>query len=214
MAAVAHTKPMTLLLALAFLLQAPHQHHPPQDAAEYARILEDPGREAWQKPQEVVMALNLKPSDTIADIGAGSGYFARRFAHHAAKVYAVDIDKKLLEMAAKDAPANLETILSLPDDPKLPPASVDVIFFCDVLHHIENRPAYYQKLRTALKPGGRIVNIDFYKRELPVGPPVSMKLSEDQVIAELKAAGFHLARKHDFLPYQYFLEFELSPSSK
>jgi arsenite methyltransferase len=200
---------MTLLLAMAFLFQAPHQqHHPPQDAAEYARMLNDPGREAWQKPHEVVTALNLKASDTVADIGAGSGYFAQRFARHVAKVYAVDIDQKLLDIAAKDAPPNLQTILSVPDDPKLPPASVDVMFICDVLHHIENRPAYFEKLKAALKPGGRIVNIDFYKKELPVGPPVAMKLSEELVIGEFKAAGFHLARKHDFLPYQYFLEFE------
>jgi arsenite methyltransferase len=199
---------MTLLLALALLFQVPHQHHPPQDPAEYARVLNDPAREAWQKPHEVVMALNLKPSDAIADIGSGPGYFALRFAHHAAKVYAVDIDKRLLEMAAKDAPANLVTVLAVPDDPKLAPASVDVIFLCDVLHHIENRAAYYGKLKAALKPGGRIVNIDFYKKDLPVGPPVSMKLTEEQVIGEFKAAGFGLARKHDFLPYQYFLEFE------
>jgi arsenite methyltransferase len=200
---------MTLLLALAFLFQAPHQqHHPPQDATEYARLLNDPGREDWQKPHDVVMSLHLKPSDAVADIGAGTGYFAQRFARHVAKVYAVDIDKKLLEMAAKDAPPNLQTILATPDDPKLPPASVDVIFFCDVLHHIENRPAYYQKLKLALKPGGRIVNIDFYKKELPVGPPVSMKLSEEQVVSEFKTAGFRLARKQDSLPYQYFLEFE------
>jgi arsenite methyltransferase len=200
---------MNLLALLALLFQTPHQqHHPPQDAAEYARILNDPAREAWQKPHEVVMALNLKAGDAIADIGAGSGYFARRFAHHAAKVYAVDIDGQLLEMAAKDAPQNLVTILAAPDDPKLPPSSVDVIFFCDVLHHIENRPAYYQKLKAALKPGGRIVNIDFYTKDLPVGPPAAMKLSEEQVAAELKAAGFRLARKHEILPYQYFLEFE------
>jgi arsenite methyltransferase len=199
---------MTLVFALLFLLQVPHQHHPPRDAAEYARILNDPTREAWQKPHEVVTALKLKPADVIADIGSGPGYFSRRFTHHAAKVYAVDIDKKLLEIAAKDAPPNLETVLATPDDPKLAPASVDVVFLCDVLHHIENRPAYYVKLKQALKPGGRIVNIDFQKRDLPVGPPVSMKLSDEQVIAEFNSAGFRLARRHDFLPYQYFLEFE------
>lgn len=199
---------MTLLVALVFLFQAPHQHHPPRDAAEYARVLNDPAREAWQKPHDVVSALKLKPSDVVADIGAGPGYFSRRLAHHAAKVFAVDIDKKLLEMGAKDAPANLQTVLATPEDPKLAPASVDVVFICDVLHHIENRPAYYAKLKQALKPGGRIVNIDFHKKDLPVGPPASMKLSDDQVIGEFKAAGFHLARRHDFLPYQYFLEFE------
>jgi arsenite methyltransferase len=198
---------LSLLLA-ALWYQVPHQHHAPHDAAEYARVLNDPSREAWQKPHDVVMALDLKPTDVVADIGAGTGYFARRFARHVAKVYAVDIDQKLLEMAKRGAPPNLEAILATPDDPKLPPSSVDVIFICDVLHHIENRPAYYEKLSAALKPGGRVVNIDFYKdKEIPVGPPKSMKLSEDQVISEFQSAGFRVARKHDFLPYQYFLEF-------
>jgi len=200
------------LLLLAALVAGPtqvqHQHHPPRDAGEYARVLEDPARDEWQKPHEVIMALGLKPADTVADLGAGSGYFARRLARHAAKVYAVDIDAKLLEILKKDAPANIETVLAPPDDPKLGPQSTDLVFICDVLHHIENRAAYLPKLRTALKPGGRVVNIDFYKKDLPVGPPVSMKLSEEQVIAEFKGAGFRLKRKLSFLPYQYFLEFE------
>ena len=150
-----------LLLGVAAWAQTAHQHHPPSSSHEYAQILEDPGRDEWQKPHEVVMALNLKPEDTVADIGAGTGYFSRRFARHAGKVFAVDIDSGLLEMAGKDAPPALTTVLAKPDDPTLAAASVDVIFFCDVVHHIENRAAYYQKLKTALKPGGRIVIIDF-----------------------------------------------------
>lgn len=196
-----------LLAAATAFPQAAHQHHPPRSVEEYARILNDPKRDAWQKPAEVVAALDVKATETIADIGAGTGYFSRRLAHHAARVYAVDIDEKLLEMAKKGAPANMQTIVAAPDDPRLPADSVDTIFFCDVLHHIESRPAYYARLSKALKPGGRIVIIDFYKKPLPVGPPVGMKLSEDEVIAELKMAGFRLAQSFDFLPNQYFLVF-------
>ncbi|MBX9600462.1 MAG: methyltransferase domain-containing protein [Bryobacteraceae bacterium] len=195
---------MTAAVLVLFLAQVEHQHHPPRSAEEYAKVLENPQRDAWQKPHEVIQALGLKPTDAVADIGAGSGYFTRRFARHAAKVYAVDIDAKLLELARGD---RVETILASADDPKLPPASVDLIFICDVLHHIDQRPAYYGKLAQALKPGGRIVVVDFHKKQLPVGPPPSMKLSEDQVTAELKTAGFRLARSHSFLPHQYFLEF-------
>ena len=198
---------MNLLLWTALLLQVQHQNHPPRSAGEYAKILEDPARDAWQKPHEVLMALALRPEEAVADIGAGSGYFSRRLALHAGKVYAVDIDGKLLEMTKANAPANVETVLASANDPKLAPASVDTIFFCDVLHHIGERPAYYAKLDKALRPGGRIVMIDFHKRDLPVGPPVSMKLSEEEVIAEMRSAGFVLARKHDFLPHQYFMEF-------
>jgi ubiquinone/menaquinone biosynthesis C-methylase UbiE len=171
-------------------------------------VLEDPARDEWQKPHEVVMALALKPTETIADIGAGTGYFARRFALHAGRVYAVDIDAKLLDIVRQGAPANLEAVLAAADDPRLPARSIDTIFFCDVLHHIENRPAYYARLAKALKPGGRIVVVDFFQKELPVGPPASMKLSDDQVVAELKAAGFTLSKRLDILPYQYYLFFE------
>jgi arsenite methyltransferase len=187
--------------------QVPHQHHPPS-TDEYAKVLEDPSRDAWQKPHAVVMALDLKATDIVADIGAGTGYFARRFALHAGKVYAVDIDEKLLAIARSKGPSNLQTILAAPDDPRLPPNSVDTIFFCDVLHHIENRPAYYVKLAKVLKPGGRLVVIDFYKKPLPVGPPESMKLSDTQVISEFQKAGFGLSKRLDILPYQYFLFFE------
>jgi hypothetical protein len=82
------------------------------------------------------------------------------------------------------------------------------VFLCNVLHHIENRPNYYARLLKALKPGGRIVNIDFYKRDLPVGPPVSMKLSEAEVEAEMKTAGLRLTESQSFLPNQYFLTFK------
>lgn len=195
------------ITALLFFQTAHQKHHPPRSADEYAKVLEDPGRDKWQKPHEVISALALRPDETVADIGAGSGYFARRLAHHASKVFAVDLDSKLLDKTRTSSPANVETVLALPDDPKLASGAVDTIFICDVLHHIDNRPAYYAKLAAALKPGGRIVIVDFYKKPLPVGPGVGMKLSEKQVEDELGAAGFRLARTHGFLPYQYFLEF-------
>ena len=195
------------ILAAVAPAQVPHQNHPPS-SGEYAKVLEDPSRDEWQKPHDVVMALRLKSTDAIADIGAGTGYFARRFANHAGKVYAVDIDPELLAIAGKNAPANLKTVLAAPDDPRLPEHSVDIVFFCDVLHHIENRAAYYPKLAKALKPGGRIVVIEFYKKDLPIGPPPSMKLSDAEVIVELGNAGFTLASRLDILPYQYYLFFD------
>lgn len=199
---------LPFVMAVAAWSQTPHQHHPPRSATEYMDVLENPEREKWQLPHLVVMALKLRPDESVADIGAGTGYFSRRFAKHAGKVYAVDIEEKLLAALRKKAPANVETVLASHDDPKLPANSVDTIFFCNVLHHIEGRPAYYSKLAKALKPNGRIVMVDFYKKPLPVGPPESMKLTEGQVIAELDAAGFREVRRHDVLPYQYFLEFE------
>lgn len=196
-----------ILTAVPALGQVPHQHHPPS-SGEYAQVLDDPSRDAWQKPHELIMALRLKAREVVADIGAGTGYFARRIALHASKVYAVDIDPKLLDIALRDAPPNLQTVLATPDDPRLPERSVDIVFFCDVLHHIDHRPAYYAKLSRILKPGGRIVVVDFYKRELPVGPPPNMKLSETEVVGEFQRSGFRLAKQLQILPYQYFLFFE------
>ena len=195
-----------LAVGLSALGQVAHQHHPPS-SDEYAKVLEDPERDAWQKPHEVIGALKLRPSDVVADIGAGTGYFSRRLAMHAAKVYAVDIDSKLLEIAKKNSPGNVVTLVSKPEDSLLPAGSVDVVFFCDVIHHIEDRVSYYRRLGPALKPGGRIVVVDFYKKELPVGPPPEMKLGEEQVTGEFERAGFRLVRTESFLPYQYFLEY-------
>lgn len=198
---------VSMLLSAAAVAQVEHQHHPPKDASEYMKVLEDPKRDAWQLPHQVIMALDIKPGEIIADLGAGTGYFTRRLARHAAKVYAIDVQAGLLEATRKSSPDNVETILATVDDPKLPPASVDMIFICDVLHHISNRPAYYEKLSKALRPGGRIVNIDFYKKPLPVGPPEAMKLSEEAVEKEFAAAGFRKVKQVDVLPYQYFLVF-------
>jgi ubiquinone/menaquinone biosynthesis C-methylase UbiE len=156
----------------------------------------------------VLQALGLKPQDVVADIGTGAGYFAVRFAPRVARVYAVDINADLLEFTARHAPANVQAVLAAPDDPKLPDASVDMAFFCDVLHHIGGRVAYLRRLAQALRPGGRIVVVDFHKKPLPVGPPVDVKLTPEEVTADLEAAGFRLARQFDFLPYQYFLVFQ------
>lgn len=208
--------PLVLVLcaascALSSQAQTPHQHHPPQSAGEYARILDDPERDSWQKPHEVITALKLTGQETVADIGSGTGYFANRLARHARRVFAVDIDSKLLEISLKTAPSNVTPVLASPDDPRLPEGSSDVIFFCDVVHHIENRGAYFEKVKKALKPGGRVVVIDFHKREMKIGPPPEMKIDRSEMVKEFERAGFRLIEEQGFLPYQYFVVF--SPAS-
>ncbi len=192
-----------------------HAHHVPRSAEEWVKALENPERDAWQMPDRVVEALSLSPGATVADIGAGSGYFAVRFARAVGPqgtVIAADIDKGLIEYlgnrAAKEGLENLKPLLGKPDDPLLPEASVDLIFICDVVHHIENRGPYYAKLARALRPGGRLAIVDFYKRELPVGPNLAMKIAKPDMIAELEQAGFGLSKEFDFLPHQYLLIFE------
>jgi ubiquinone/menaquinone biosynthesis C-methylase UbiE len=191
------------------------QHHPPESTNEYIKSLEDPGREEWQKPEEVIEKLGLRLGDSVADIGAGSGYFTVRFARvvgPAGKVYAVDIEHEMLayiaQRAKQDNLQNIQTVLADPHDPKLPPGSIDLVFICNTLHHISERAKYYPLLAQALKPGGRLVNIDFQKRQLPFGPPLEMKIAKEAMIEEVKPAGLRLAKDYDFLPYQYFLIFE------
>ncbi len=209
---------MTLVLAGALCARAQQHvadaHHDFHDAAQWAKIFESPERLKWQEPDTVVDALQLKPGQMIVDIGAGTGFFARRFAKTVGPtghVLGLDVEPSMVAYMKADAKKrhlkNYEGRLVKPDDPALAPHSVDVVFFCDTLHHINNRGAYLRKLLPALKPGGRVVDIDFKKEALPVGPPPEQKLALPLINAEFHDAGFRLIAKHDFLPYQYFLEF-------
>lgn len=207
---------ITLLAETIAAAQIPNQeHHPPETTGRYIQVLEAPSRDAWQQPQKVMAALALKPGERVADLGSGPGYFTLRFARAvgpSGKVYAIDISPGMLDYLEKQAQAdhllNIQTVLAKPHNPRLAPASVDIIFICDTLHHIPDRTTYYPLLLRALKPGAHLVDIDFYKRSLPVGPPVHMKIPKSQVIREAEAAGFHLIRQYDFLKYQYFLVFK------
>lgn len=204
-----------LVGVLAAAQVANQEHHPPQTTSGYIQALEDPSRDAWQQPQEVMAKLALKPGQRVADLGSGPGYFTLRFARAVGptgKVYAVDISRDMLDYLEKQARAdrlkNIQTLLAEPHNPRLLASSVDMIFICDTLHHIPDRATYYPLLIRALKPGGRLINIDFYKRDLPVGPPVGMKIPKAQMIREAEAAGFHLDHQYSFLKYQYFLVFK------
>jgi arsenite methyltransferase len=193
----------------------PHQMHQlHNDPAAYIGALEDPQRDAYQKPHEVLTALNLKPGEVIADIGAGSGYFTFRFAQHVGKqgkVYAVDVSPEMIlhiNRRIRDSKTtNVVTVLADPDDPLLPERSVNRFFFSESWHHIENQSKYLALMKKLLKPGGEIVMIDFQKKELPVGPPLQMKIAREDLIKEMQANGFRLTKEHTFLPYQYFLVF-------
>jgi ubiquinone/menaquinone biosynthesis C-methylase UbiE len=192
--------------------QTPHTHdHGFSGAEHWAKVFDDPARDAWQKPHEVIQALQLVPDAAVADIGAGTGYFAVRLAHMTSKgrVYAVDIEpdmvKYLGERAQKSGLKNLTPVLGAPDDPKLP-AKVDLVLMVDVYHHIEKRDAYFRKLAASLKPGGVVAIIDFSK-DSPIGPPPESRLAAHEVRAEMERAGYVSVNEHGFLPNQYFLVF-------
>ena len=104
---------------------------------------------------------------------------------------------------------NVSPILAPPDDPLLP-EPVDRFLIVDVWHHVEDQPGYLAKMKENLKPGGQVIMIDFHKRDLPVGPPAEMKIAREDLIRQMETHGFRVAKEHTFLPYQYFLVFELS----
>jgi arsenite methyltransferase len=193
---------------------AHEMHRLHTDPKAYIGMLDDPQRDAYQKPHEVLAALNLKPGEVIADIGAGSGYFTFRLAHHVSakgKIYAVDvssdmirhINRRIRELKAN----NIVSILAEPDDPLLHEQSVNRFFICDVWHHVEDQAKYLSLMKRMLKPGGEIVMIDFHKKELPFGPPLQMKIAREDLIKQMESSGFRLSKEHSFLPYQYFLIF-------
>jgi predicted methyltransferase len=203
---------LSLLAAFSVAAQAPHTHqHSFGDAEKWSHVFDDPKRDAWQKPHQVIQALGLRPDAVIADIGAGTGYFAVRFANMvpAGKVYAVDVEpdmvRYLAERAKKEKRANLVAVKGAAGDPRLP-EKADLVVLVDAYHHIGQRERYFRALAGSLKPGGRIAVIDF-RMDSPSGPPKSARVAPERVKAELAAAGYALAEEHGFLPRQYFLVF-------
>lgn len=199
--------------------QAPKDQHEMhglhKDSAAYIKALEDPKRDAYQKPHEVMEALALKPGEAVADIGSGSGYFTFRLAQHlgpTGRVYAVDVNKEMmahLEKRMRELKVtNVTPILAPPNNPLLP-EPVDRFLIVDVWHHIEDQPGYLAVMKKKLKPGGQVVMIDFHKKDLPVGPPAEMKIAREDLLKQMQANGFELAQEHTFLPYQYFLVFKV-----
>ncbi len=186
-----------------------HMAHTFSDADKYAREFDDPSRDAWQMPSRVIEALDLKAGQSVADIGAGTGYFSTRLARAAAApmVFAVDIEPNMvahLKMrVAKEGLKNITPVQATADGPNLP-EPVDTILLVDTFHHIPNRVEYFRTLKASIKPGGRLAIIDF-RRDAPAGPPVEFRFTADQISAELAEAGYALASSHDFLPRQLFL---------
>jgi len=213
----AHLGAASLALSLsiaapAFAQTVDHGQHHFSGAEKWAQVFDDPARDAWQKPHEVLQALKLAPDASVADIGSGTGYFAVRFAHVAPKgrVYGVDAEpdmvRYLAERAKREGLANLTAVLAKPNDPAIP-AAVDLIILVDTYHHVPDRERYFRSLQKSLKPGGRLAIIDF-TLDSPVGPPKRARVAADTVKKELARAGYALVEEHAFLPNQYFLVFQ------
>ena len=172
-------------------------------------------RDSWQQPDKVIATLNLHPGEVVADLGSGGGYFTFKLARAVApsgKVYAVDVDKDMIELVAKrlkeESGNNVETILATATDPLLPQTGVDLIFTVNTYHHIANRLAYFANVRKYLRPGGRIAIIDLDRRAWLEGLLGHYTPSET-IKREMEQAGYALQQQLDFLDRQSFLIFSL-----
>ena len=174
-----------------------HQHHGGmphrfEDAEAWAKVFDDPARDAWQEPDRVIASLALDKTMVVADVGAGTGYFAVRIAPLVAEVIATDIEPDMVRYmrmrAEREGHGNIRAIETPPDDPKLDAGSCDRILVVDVWHHLGDRRAYATKLAAALAPDGFVAIVDF-KLDAKHGPPPEHRLAPEVVIADLAAAG-------------------------
>ena len=172
-------------------------------------MFDDPARDAWQKPDEVVALLAPGPGQIVADIGAGTGYFEpylTRAVGGAGKILALDSEPAMVAYIAQRATAelwsNVVAQVIAADDPGLPTAGVDRVLIVDTWHHLPDRPRYAAKLALALRPGGTLAVVDF-TRDAPMGPPAVARLDAATVAAELTAAGLVARIADESLPHQY-----------
>ncbi len=189
-------------------------HHRFKNAKKWSKIFDDPARDKWQKPDQVIKALSLAPDAKVADIGAGTGYFSVRLARAVprGKVFAVDIEPTLLEYirhrAEHEGLKNVSTVLGNTTSPNLK-GPIDLALVVDTYHHIDDRPGYFRGVAHELSPHGRVVIVDFRMGKLPVGPPEKHRIPPAQTTREMQQAGYKKCGSFDKLPYQYVLEFGL-----
>ena len=190
---------------------AANEHMHRSSVKDLIERFESPERDSYQKPEKVIEFLGDIQGLTIMDIGAGSGYFSVKLAEKGAAVIAADVDDEFQEFLKdriqKDNLKNIETRKIPYDSPDLKEKEADVVFIANTYHHIENRAEYFTKVKKGTKPGGELVIIDFFKTDLPVGPPVNHKLSMDVVVNELKEAGYtSFVINVELLPYHYVIK--------
>jgi len=209
---------VALVLVVGALLQAQRRH--PVSGRVFAPVmgvggagwLERPEREREEAPTKAIEALDLKPGMVVADIGAGSGYYASRMAKKvgaAGMVYATDIQPGMIELlnrrVAAEGLTNVTTILGAMDDPKLPAKSIDLAIMVDVYHELQQPQVFLQRLKEIFKPGGRLVLVEFRKEDPNVPILEVHKMSVAEVKQELEAEGYVLDKVIDILPWQHII---------
>lgn len=183
-------------------------------ASENVAFFDRPEREAEERSAALVEALDIPEGGTIADIGAGTGYFTWRLARRvgpAGRVIAVDIQQRMLDLAAETVRqhglVNVDYVLGKETDPRLPPRSLDMVFIAHSYHEFSQPETIMEAIRRSLKPAGRLVIVE-YAKERTLAPAAPLhKMSFDEIREEIEPTGFDLERILDFLPLQHGLIF-------
>lgn len=190
---------------------------PPEALAE----LEGPDRDAWQRPEQVMDALQIGEGSVVADLGAGGGWFTLRLSRQVGPngvVFAEDIQRQMIDAIARrakhEALINVRTVLGTPTDPRLPAATLDAVLIVDAYHEIEQPTTLLKNLATSLKSSGLIGIVDFKQDGGGPGPPMDERVDPEAVIADAQAAGLELRKRENFLRYQYMLTFGLKTAQK
>jgi ubiquinone/menaquinone biosynthesis C-methylase UbiE len=209
-----------VVLAAAVLAQAPGVH--PISGRRFAAVMSAEGadwldrseREIEEEPDEALDIIGIKKGSAVADVGAGSGYMTVRLARRVGSsgvVYANDIQQPMLDLLGrrlkKDKIANVRLILGTPDDPRLPAESVEMALLVDVYHEFSQPQAMLRHLHAALKPGGRLVLLEYRKEDPAIPIRAEHKMSVAEAKMEVEAEGFRLGRVDASLPRQHVLIF-------
>jgi arsenite methyltransferase len=186
------------------------------DADAWTKVFDDPARDEWQHPDDVLHALELEPAMTVADVGAGTGYFSVRLARVVpqGEVIATDLEPDMVrflnERARREQLPNLRAIQATPTASGLAASSVDRILVMHVWHHLADRGEYARGLAAALRPGGRLFVVDF-SPTAHRGPPASMRVAPEAVVAVLEGAGLSASVSPIAVPEQYIVEARRRP---
>jgi ubiquinone/menaquinone biosynthesis C-methylase UbiE len=180
----------------------------------YRWFLDSSRRDAWQQPEAVLDALAIPEGAVVADVGAGSGYFAERLAGRvgpAGLVYATDAQSEMIEAlerrVAEGGLDNVRVVQAAFDDPTLSEACCDLVFFSSVYKEIDDRVEYMKKVAQLMRPGARVAILEFRPGAPGWGPPAEDRLAPEAIIQELGTAGYTLVASHEIPPRQYLLVF-------
>lgn len=217
---------MTRLVAAGVFIAVAFGAAPAPLVAQHARLfppenlglLEGPDRDAYQRPDQIMDALLIGDGSTVADLGAGGGWFTVRLARRVGpngKVYAEDIQPQMIQAierrVTREELKNVRTILGTPTDPKLPAGSLDAVLIVDAYHEVEQPVTLLRNIARSLKPTGTIGIINYKKDGGGPGPAMEERVDPEQVIHDALAAGLVLHKRENFLRYQYLLTFGVPP---